>query len=266
MDIEQQTAERRDSDWISVIAAFLVTIIVNVLADALPIAGTTTGAVSEKYASSFTPAGFTFSIWGLIYLGLAGYVTYQALPAQRGRADLAAISAPFMVSCLANAAWLVLWHLEWLLPSLLAMIVLFVALIRVYRDLHAVEMPIRERIIVRWPFSLYLGWITVALIANVSAFQAALYWNNALITGAAWTIIKLAIAASIGAVMVVKRGDAIFALVVGWAAFGIAAVHVDQSAVAGAAKTVVLMMLLLSAVRIGVFIRSSRSGDDEQGH
>ena len=93
MDMDEQNEVRPISDWGGVIAAFLVTITVNVLANALPIAGTTTGAVSEKYASSFTPAGFTFSIWGLIYLALAAYVTYQALPGQRGRADLAAISA-----------------------------------------------------------------------------------------------------------------------------------------------------------------------------
>ncbi|MGC8827818.1 MAG: tryptophan-rich sensory protein, partial [Anaerolineae bacterium] len=97
--------------WL-VAAAVLVTIIVNALANILPLNGITTGEISDQFQVYFVPAGYVFSIWGLIYLGLVAFAIYQVLPAQRSNPRLRSMSWPFLVSCAANIAWLFLWHYQ----------------------------------------------------------------------------------------------------------------------------------------------------------
>jgi benzodiazapine receptor len=241
--------KRNFFDWGGNVLALAIVITVNALANIVPIAGTTTGEVANKYFSLFTPAGFAFSIWGLIYFVLALFVIYQALPAQRQNEPLARIGMPFKVSCAANALWLFTWHLEWLVPALMLMIVLLVALIVIYRSLDIVATGARasERWLVQLPFGLYLGWISVATIANLSAVQSALYWNDLGFDAVTWTLIKLAIAAAIACIVSLRRHDLVFPLAVAWAAFGIAAGQAATPAVAGAAGTVMILTTLIAA-------------------
>ena len=242
--------DRRPADWIGNILALTLTIVVNVLANALPIAGKTTGQVSDKYFSLFTPAGFTFSIWGLIYAALIAFVVYQALPAQRQDESLARLDVPFRITCVANALWLVTWHLEWLVPSLMLMLLLLAMLVRIYRTLDAAEPAPARRWLVEAPFSLYLGWITVATIANASAVQSALYWNDLGLGAETWTLAKLALAAAIACIVSLRRHDVVFPLVVAWAAFGIARGQAETTAVAGAATTVMLIAVLVAVFEL----------------
>lgn len=245
--------QRSFTDWGGIIAAYLLMVAVNVLANALPIAGVTTGAVSARYASLFTPAGFTFSIWAVIYLALGAFVIYQATPAQRSNADLAVISRPFVLSCLANTAWIFAWHHELLLLSLALMAVLLVALLVIYRRLHVAEAwaPRAQRIFTQGPFSLYTAWITVATLANISAVQAAFDLSDLWLDAVNWTLVKLALAASLGATFALRRGDVLFPLVVAWAAVGIMVGQVSTPAVAGAAATVALICAILAASEAG---------------
>ena len=233
---------RKFADWGGNVVALVIVITVNALANSLPIAGTTTGQVADKYASLFTPAGFTFSIWGLIYLALTAFVIYQALPAQRGDERLARISNYFKISCAANVLWLLTWHLEWLVPSLMLMLVLLWSLVAIYRALELVDPGASAAAtwLVQVPFSLYLGWISVATIANASAVQAALYWNDLGFDAVAWTLIKLALVGAIAGVVSLRKNDLVFPLVVAWAAFGIAAARTGTPAVSGAATTMML--------------------------
>jgi len=99
------------SDWGGNIIAFGLTIALNAMATSIPLGGQTPPEISAKYPSLFTPAGFTFSIWGVIYLGLLLFIIYQALPSQRSNASLGRISLLFKVNCLANGAWILAWHL-----------------------------------------------------------------------------------------------------------------------------------------------------------
>lgn len=230
------------------ILALSITMLVNVLANSLPIAGKTTGQVSDKYLSLFTPAGFTFSIWGLIYAALIAFVVYQALPAQRDDESLARIGTAFRVSCAANALWLILWHLEWLLPSLMVMLLLLATLVRIYRllDIPNPAAAGGRRWLVEVPFSLYLGWISVAIIANASAVQTALDWDDLWLDAMTWTFIKLALAGAIACIVSLRRHDVVLPLVVAWAAWGISRGQADTPAVAGAAMTVMLVAVLVA--------------------
>jgi hypothetical protein len=231
------------------IAAFAVTILFNGLANGLPLNGQTTGEISDKYPSLFTPAGFTFGIWGVIYLTLLVFVIWQALPAQRDNQKVADISTLFKVNCLANALWIVVWHYDMLAVSLLVMLVILITLVQIYRRLIAdIDFaPFVEHLVLYLPFSLYTGWITVAAIANTSALQIGNGWDDIAMSPVQWTLLKLAVAGAIGATMILRFRDIPFAFVVAWAAYGISVMQAATPAVSGAAITLSLLALLLVA-------------------
>lgn len=249
---------RNVSDWAGNIAAFAGVIAVNAMANGLPINGRTTGEVSAKYPSLFTPAGFTFSIWGLIYLSLTAFIIYQALPAQRDNAGIAAVGRLFILNCMANAAWIFAWHYDLLLLSLVLMAVILLSLVGIYRFLHAGDEVVTagQRWFVQLPFSLYTAWITVAMIANVSVLQLAMGWDNLGVSAASWTILKLALAGAIAAIVVLRRGDLAFGLVVAWAGYGIMINQAGAPIVAGAAAMLTALVLLLS---VAEFLRPRRA-------
>jgi hypothetical protein len=240
--------QRPLSDWGGNLAAFTLVVVLNVLSNALPINGQTMPEISAKYPSLFTPAGFAFSIWGVIYLALLLFVIYQALPSQRNSETIAGISRLFQVNCVANASWIVAWHYDLLNISLLIMLVLFVTLILIYRALlGAIEhAPVTQHLFLHLPFSLYTGWITVATIANISTVQTGNGWDNIGLTAVSWTLLKLALAGAIGAAVVLRYGDVVFVLVVAWAAYGISVMQSATPAVSGGALTVTLLALLLA--------------------
>lgn len=241
--------QRRFSDWGGNIAAFLLVVVVNGLSNALPINGRSMSEISAQYQSLFTPAGFTFSIWGLIYLSLLVFIVYQALPSQRSNQLITRISRPFQLSCGANAAWLLAWHYDLLGLSLVIMLVLLGTLILIYRVLLAElkNSSVGQHLALHLPFSLYTGWITLASIANISAVQTGNGWDNVGLTAVSWTLLKLAVAGAIGATAVLRFGDAIFVLVVAWAAYGISAMQSATPTVSGAATSLALLSLLLAA-------------------
>ena len=156
---------------ISVILTILATIVVNGLANALPINGLNTGEISDRFRVYFVPAGYVFSIWGLIYLGLVAFAIFQALPSQRENPRLRATGWWISLGGLANIAWIFLWHYQQFPLTLIAMLVLLATLIITYLRLGIGEttVPAAETWAVRLPFSIYLGWITVATVANVTS-------------------------------------------------------------------------------------------------
>jgi len=228
--------QRSVGDWGGNIAAFIFVLGINGLANGLPIGGQTTGEISAKYPSLFTPAGFTFSIWGLIYLGLLVYVVYQALPAQRDNEQLAKISLPFKLNCVANGLWIFAWHNDLLILSLILMLGILLTLVQIFRGLDA-----EVGLIVKFPFSLYTGWITVATIANISAAQTGFDLNDVGLSAIQWTWLKLAVAGAIGAIVIAHTRNVVYVLVVAWAAFGIYSKQAATPEVAGAAITLSLL-------------------------
>jgi translocator protein len=205
------------------VLAFILVVAVNGLANSLPINNQTTGAVSDKYPVLFTPAGYVFSIWGLIYLGLLAFVIYQALPGQRNNPRLERVGYWFFWSCIFNSIWIFLWHYELMLWSVLVMGGLLVSLIMVYLRLETGRSRVAavEMFLARLPFSIYLGWISVATIANVSVLLFTLGWDGIGLVEQVATVILLAIGSLLGFLMSRRHADVAYPLVLAWAFAGI---------------------------------------------
>ncbi len=222
---------------IVVVVALVVTIVVNALANALPLNGQTTGEISDRFGIYFVPAGYVFSIWGLIYLALAAYAVFQALPSQRENARLRRTGYLFVLSCIANSAWIFFWHYELFPLTVVAMLVLLVTLITIYLVLGTgrTSAPPLERWSVRVPFSLYLGWITVATIANVTQFLDLVGWHGWGLSEELWAIIMLVVATAVAGAVSLTRHDIAYMLVIIWALVGIALKHAAVPLVSTAA-------------------------------
>jgi benzodiazapine receptor len=244
-----------------VILAFLALIAVNGLANALPLNGQTTGAVSDRYPVLFTPAGYVFAIWGLIYLGLLGYTIYQALPAQADNPRLRAIGWLFALNAAANIAWLFFWHYELIALTLPAMLIVLGTLLAIYLRLGigVAKVGTGERWLVHVPFSIYVGWISVATIANASVLLDVSSWNGFGLTPAIWTMIMLAVGVVLAGLMGFLRGDVAYGLVVVWAFVGIArkpAIPQEVALAAWIAAGVAAFLILLTA---GLRLRSRKT-------
>ena len=240
------------------VLSLVVVLIVNYLANFLPIGGRTTGEVSDAYPTLFTPAGFTFSIWGLIYLFLIIYVAYQLLPRNKYRTVFDRINRHFVINCIANTLWIICWHYELITLSLILMAVILTSLIGIYRHILPKELEgFRDKLFLKIPFSLYLGWITVATLANISVEQAVLEMDNWFMTKTVWVFVELALAGAVATVMIIRYRDPIFGGVVAWAAYGITDKQVDTPEVAGAAAAVMILVLVILTIEgiRSVFVR-----------
>jgi hypothetical protein len=246
---------------ILVIIAAFTTIIFNILANTLPLNGLNTGDISDRFKIFFVPAGYVFSIWGLIYLGLIAYAIYQVLPAQRENPRLRSIGYIFILSCAANIAWLYMWHYEIFNFTLVAMLVLLISLIAIYLrlDIGRGNVSRGEKWAVHIPFSIYLGWITVATIANTTQLLYFLDWNGWGISPEIWTVIILAAGVVISALMSFTRADIAYSLVLVWAYIGIAAKHGETTLVATSALIAAGLILVIMLV---VLVRKYRSQPD----
>jgi hypothetical protein len=219
---------------ISVILTVLATLVVNILANALPLNGLNTGQISDRFQVYFVPAGYVFSIWGLIYLGLIVFAVYQALPSQRENPRLRATGWWISLGGLANITWIFLWHYEQFPLTLIAMLVLLATLIVTYLRLGIGQTPapLAERWAVRLLFSIYLGWITVATVANVTSLLDYLNWDGFGIAPEIWMGIALAAVLAIATLMNFTRRDVAYALVILWALAGISLKHAAVALVA----------------------------------
>jgi translocator protein len=206
------------------VLALIATLAVNYLANALPLAGRATGEISDMFPVLFTPAGYVFAIWGVIYLGLIAFAVFQALPSQRENPRLRRVGYLFALSGALNIAWLFAWHYLQISLSLVFMLGLLFTLIAIYERLEIGKRPVprAETVAACLPFSIYLGWITVATLANVSITLYTLGWDGWGISAAAWTVIAIVAASAIGLTILLRRGDAAFNLVLVWALIGIA--------------------------------------------
>lgn len=199
--------------------ALLAVLTINALANILPINGYNTGQVSAFYPSLFTPAGFTFSIWSVIYLLLILFAFSQKRIFERD--FFSALSKWFLISCTANFCWILAWH--YLLPevSVLIMLLLLISLIKIFTLLHQQEFSMVETITFQLPFTFYFSWICVATIANISAVLVHWQWLGGPLSPVYWTILLIIIAALLGIFIAGKFRSPAFLLVTAWALFGI---------------------------------------------
>ncbi len=226
----------------------LAVLVVNILANALPFNGLSTAQVSDQFKVYFVPAGYVFAIWGLIYVGLIAYAVFQALPAQRENPRLRKTGYLAALAGLANCAWLFLWHYEQFIGTLVVMASLLVLLILVYLNLGIgrTQVAAAETWAVRVPFSVYLGWITVATIANVTDVLYFLNWNGFGIGARDWTLILFAAVIVIAGLMSLTRRDIAYNLVIIWALVGIAVKQAAKSLVIASLASVVVIICVLA--------------------
>lgn len=237
------------------IIATVVALTVNVLASALPLNGKNTGAISDQFKVFFVPAGYVFAIWGVIYIGWIAFSIYQALPAQRSNPRLQRIGWLYALSGLLNAAWLFTWHYELFPLSVVVMLALLVTLIAIYLRLDngRVQVSTVEKWCVNIPFSVYLGWISVATIANITDLLYYWRWDGFGVAPEMWAVIMLVVATVLAFVMAMTRGDVAFLSVFVWSFVGIA---VKQSATPLVANTAWLMVVLVALmIPVGVMYR-----------
>lgn len=210
---------------------------VNVLASALPLNGQNTGEISDRFPAYFVPAGYVFAIWFPIFVGWIAFAVYQALPAQRENPRLRNLGYTFALSGVFNAAWLFCWHYNQFGLSVLVMFILLGLLIASYLRLDVGRTPVggAEKWSVDIPMSVYLGWITVAAVANVTTWLYAINWDGFGIAPQVWAAIMIAVASLLGLLMTLTRRDSGYVLVLAWAFVGIAVKQAAEPLVANTA-------------------------------
>ena len=220
-----------------VTVTFIVMVYVNYLANALPLNGRQTGEISDAYANLFAPAGITFAIWGVIYLLLAIHILYQwGLFHRDGSSNgplLRKVGILFAVSSLANTAWVFAWHYDQILLSTILIISILVLLALIAVALRDHALTSREHWLVRVPFSVYFGWLTVATVANITVWLVSVGWDGFGIPEQVWTMIILAVAAIIGILTMLRNRDIAYGVVLLWAFTGIVIKHTSPDGFAG---------------------------------
>lgn len=264
-----------------VLISFLLMVLMNTLANVLPINGVTTGSVSDSYANLFAPAGFTLSIWGIIYLLLALFTIYQfvadrkvsatdASTVQVKQSDQASddmkktrslsytlIWVFFVLSSLINTVWILAWHYNRIGWSLVLMIGLLLCLILIHSHVNKFKGSItrRERLLTKLPFSVYFGWITVATVANVTTWLVAIDWQGWGISDEIWTVIAIVAATLIALLVIARSKDAAYALVILWALTGIVSKHLDNNGFnSGYPAVIVTTSITMAAVAAAMLL------------
>lgn len=207
--------------------ALLATIAVNFLANSLPINEVNTGEVAEYYNTLFTPAAVTFAIWVLIYIMLFIFSIYQLIIAFKGddeeKEAVDKIGILFIVSCMANISWIFAWHYFKLLLSVVIIFIILVSLIGIYVNLNIGRSKCSSKIkyMIQLPFSIYLGWICIAVIANVATWLVSIKWGGLGISPEVWTVAVIIMGILLGLTFIYKNNDISFGLVVDWSLLGI---------------------------------------------
>ena len=206
----------------------ILTLVVNYLSVSLPLNGKTPGQLSDQYPNLFTPAPLTFAIWSIIYLVLIAFAVWQFWPIrnearkERRAAAIQALGYDFALLSILNMGWLALWHYEQVALSVAVMLVLLALLIRINRRFFEQPEPTNDiRYFIRLPFGLYLGWISVATVANITAFLVSVRWNGFGVDPAIWTILVIAIATILAVLALLRWKNAPYVFSVTWALYGI---------------------------------------------
>ena len=244
--------------------ALVLTVSVNYFCNAGLLNGNTMKTISDRYYNHFTPAGYAFSIWGLIYLGLFGFVVYTGIQIKKDSTKAAIVSSIgwwFVVSCLANALWVIAWLSDYTGLSVVIMMCLLYSLVKIIvntrmeLDAH----PLKEYLFIYWPFALYSGWVSVALIANVSAYFTKVNWTGLGISNANWAILMIFTAGLLNIIMIYTRNLREYGAVGIWALFAISVSNKNA-----ADGTYIVYACYIVIALIGIFIL--RSGLKNRNH
>ncbi len=237
--------------------AVIATIIVNALAVLIPLNGKTTKELSDAIPNLFTPEGITFSIWSIIYLFLIIFMIFQILDLVKKEKNdmiyIEKIGGWFIIASLANILWIFLWHYEQVIISLVAMVLLFISLLMIYLRLNIglSVTSLKEKLAIHTTISIYLGWITVATIANVTTVLVKLDVGELILGQVTWTIIIIAVATLITLLILVTRKDIAYSLVIIWALLGIILKRLNTDPIyTNIAVTAIIAILIIVGVML----------------
>lgn len=214
---------KRSIPFIALLFFFLM-VYVNYLSGTGQINNISAGGVSGKYPTLFTPAGFTFSIWGLIYLLGLVFIFRIIWMSFRNDNDrgVSTISIFYILSCLINISWIYTWHYDLIWLSELIMILLLIVLVLLYQEVASRSYPSAwSYLSTVTPVSIYLGWICIAMVANTAVWLTSLGWDGSPLSPGFWASLMLIVAALINLLILIRKRDVFFALVYLWAAYGI---------------------------------------------
>ncbi|MBN1891764.1 MAG: tryptophan-rich sensory protein [Clostridiales bacterium] len=238
---------------ILIVVSFLLMITVNLIATLVKINGQTTGEVSDAYPNLLAPAGITFSIWSVIYVLLLAYVIYQLIFFTKNRDSdsyltMVKIGVIFILSSLINTAWIFTWHYELFLVSVILILALLLCLILISMSLRKKSLSFSEKLLIRLPFSIYFGWITIATIANITTFLVSIGWSGGGLSESLWTIVMIIVGTFIAFGTVLFAKDPAYGLTVVWAFAGIGIKHLDPNEFDGEYMPIVIVVCVCAAI------------------
>lgn len=240
--------------WLAAIL-FVVMLVANYAVSAFKINGTTTGEVSDAFPNLFAPIGLTFAIWGLIYLLLAIYTVHQfgiwGDAKSKATSQLINKLTPlYIITSLVNTAWVFAWQYKIIWLSLLLIVALLITLIFINIIISGQKLKASERWLIKLPFSVYFGWLTVATIANTVVWLVSVGWDGLKLDEQFWTVAILVIGALIGVTTALRFRSVAYILVFAWAYFGILLKHISASHFNNAYPSVVLTAAIFMAIFI----------------
>ncbi len=256
---------------ILVLVSFVAMVAVNYLAVLLPINNQTPGQVSDSYANLFAPAGITFSIWGVIYLLLGLSTLYQLGLFQKDKSQektdlISKLGIYFLVTSVANISWVFAWHYNIIPLSLVLIVTILIFLLKIADLFKDKDFSNREKFFLKLPYSVYLGWITVATIANVTVFLVSIGWDGFGISNVVWTILVLIAGLLIAIFKSCKYKDIAYGLVIIWAYSGILIKHISEAGYAGMYPSIIYTVIGCIAVlivnEIYLLVKTSNKNDE----
>lgn len=244
--------------------AFIAVVYINYLSNTGVMNGKTIGSLSDSIRSLFTPAGYAFSIWGLIYLFLLGFVIYQgrSLFVKVKNDDFVEkIGFWFIISCIANSAWVFAWIYEYTGISCIFIFLLLVSILKIIinNKMQIEAVKTSKLLLVSLPFVIYGGWVTVASVANVSSYLVKINWNGFGVSPEIWTIIMIIIATFINLIILFKRKMYAFALVGAWALTAIGVANKENYNTIAISAFAAASILVLATLTKKISAKSSKT-------
>ncbi|QHE63635.1 tryptophan-rich sensory protein [Rossellomorea vietnamensis] len=227
------------------ILAFALVIVMNTLAVTLPLNNQSTSEISDRLDIMITPAGYVFSIWSLIYLLLAIWIIRQFPKARRELPLYQETSGLFVLSCLLNSGWILVWHYNYFLVSVFVMLGLLLTLIALYKRVKSTGPSLLDSA----PFSIYLGWISIATIVNITYYLTDIGWNGFGISELVWAYLGLIVATVLAFWFRITQHDLLYPLVFVWAFIGIGVKNMaDHSTYSYTAYALAVIILIFDLV------------------
>ena len=252
----------------AVLFSIITMIVMNYLSNVRAFGGKTNAEISDKYHTLITPAGYAFSIWGVIFLGLLAFGVYQGLGSQRTNPRFRAVGWWVVLNALCNAIWSPLFNNERIGIALLVILVMLFSLAIIEQHLLArPNVPFiatnpdatlpessaspTETWLARIPFSIYFGWLTVATILNVAVYLKSTNFDLLGLNEQTWAIAMLIVGLLVGAIVFNRFRSIAYILVFAWAYRAIAVEQADYSSiqiVAGAGVVVATVLVILGLI------------------